>query len=73
MANVKRRLTALTAALMPEPLTVICKLPTGEETFLTVDECISAGADPIRVKDGSKIKEAIRLLNYMAGPECVIN
>lgn len=73
MVNVKRRLAALTAALMPEPLTVICKLPTGEEALLTVDECISAGADPIRVKSGSNIKEAIRLLDYIAGPECVIN
>lgn len=71
MRSIETRLDRL-KAMIPEPLTVICKLPTGEEAHLTVDECIAAKADLIRVQGGN-IKDAYRLLDYMAGPNCVIN
>ena len=63
--SIHSRLNRLTA-MIPEHLTVVCKLPTGEEAHLTVDECIAAKADPIRVRGGN-LKEARKLLDYMAG------
>lgn len=69
--SIHSRLNHITA-MMPEPLVVVCKLPTREEAHLTVDECIEAKADPIRVRGGN-LKDARKLLDYMAGPDCVID
>lgn len=71
MPSIIKRLDRL-KAMMPAPLIVICKLPTGEEARLTVDECIAAKADPMRTQ-GNNLKDARKLLNYMAGPNCVID
>lgn len=51
MVSISSRLDRLKAKV-PEPMTVICKLPTGEETVLPVDSCIQAKADFVRVKSG---------------------
>lgn len=70
--NVRQRIDRL-KSMIPKPMTVICKLPTGEETVLTVDECIQAKADFVRVNSGSRLEDAHRLLDYMCGPNCVID
>lgn len=58
-------------ALRPAPLMVVCRLPNDEVANLTVDECIAAGADPIRTS-GNNLDDAKRLLVYIGGPDCAI-
>ncbi len=72
MKNVLSRLCRL-EAMRPEPLTVLCKLPTGEETVLTVDECIRQRGDFLRVKTRNNLGDVDKLLNYITGEICVIN
>ena len=66
------RIERLEKALKPIPVRVLA-IPPGctNPVWLTVDETISSGADVQRVT-GNDMKEIRRVLNYMAGPGCVI-
>ncbi len=70
MKNILSRLCRL-EEMQPEALVVVCKLQ-GEETTLTVDECIRQNGDFIRVQAGSSLADVSKLLDYMAGQNCAI-
>lgn len=71
MSTILTRLSRL-EAMRPDSLTIICKMPAGEETVMTVDQCIATGADFLRVQSGNDLRDVGRLLDYMAGSACVI-
>lgn len=57
---------------IPKPLIVICKDATGSVVSVPASVCIKNGYDVIRTS-GNNMKDAARLLDYISGPNCVID
>ena len=71
MKTILSRLMALEVK-RPAPLMVTCRMPDGGTAVVDVATCIQARGDPIRTQ-GNNLRDALHLLDYMAGPNCVIN
>lgn len=66
-----RKTEKLKDALYCDRIIALWILPNGQKAQLPVDEGIAAGAEFIRVLDGSSIEDAEKILDYVS-PECAI-
>lgn len=73
ITSIASRLARL-EAIKPSHIRIIFKELDGHIAEVSVDDCVKNGLDPFAAMKirGNNLEEAARLLDYMAGENCVI-